>query len=396
MSACRNRHDALPADYFPEIPADLWRMFKASYDREFHTGGESIALFPSGAGFLIANAQGTESSDVSARWMLFAYSFGAYYRELIKYRNVLKLVVSGPALGVTADQATAILRALPAPNWQQEADGIVQNISARILANINSVFPTDARSADNFKRFLSDRSWSGCGKSFNRGDKDWIGSALKTAARVIHDNSSRLPWVIQAVEEDGLLSRRLKALVRAQVRGLDVPVARVRGGVNVIYYGAPGTGKSHQVDERISHVGSECRIRTVFHSDTQSGDFVGSFRPHSIAGSISYTFQPGPFTTALVRAIRNPESMHFLVIEELNRAAAAAVFGEIFQLLDRDAYGASKYSIAPSDPAHAVYLADHLPGWNGEIRLPSNLTILATMNSSDQAVMPLDTAFKRR
>jgi hypothetical protein len=88
--------------------------------------------------------------------------------------------------------------------------------------------------------------------------------------------------------------------------------------------------------------------------------------------------------------------MHYLVIEEINRAAAASVFGEIFQLLDRNPDGSGKYRITPSDPAHAAYLATHLHGWDGSIRMPANLTILATMNSSDQGVMPMDTAFKRR
>ena len=101
---------------------------------------------------------------------------------------------------------------------------------------------------------------------------------------------------------------------------------------------------------------------------------------------------------ALVNALKNPENHYWLVVEEINRAPAAAVFGEIFQLLDRDDVGKSKYTITPSDPDMLVYLESSLGGIceNGKIYIPSNLSILATMNSSDQAVMPLDTAFKRR
>jgi len=171
---------------------------------------------------------------------------------------------------------------------------------------------------------------------------------------------------------------------------------RVTGGKNLLLYGAPGTGKSYSIKEMVNN---DYTIRTVFHADTQNSDFCGSLKPHMNKNVVSYEFRPGPFTKSLVNAINDHTNHHFLVIEEINRAPAAAVFGELFQLLDRDnSTGVSSYDIDLSDPDMIAYIehytSTHLH--DGKIRLPSNLSLLATMNSSDQAVMPLDTAFKRR
>jgi len=167
-------------------------------------------------------------------------------------------------------------------------------------------------------------------------------------------------------------------------------------GENIIYYGAPGTGKSHAIDDVVSEVNT---VRTVFHADTTNSDFMGCLKPNMDGVSVIYKFRPGPFTTAVVNAIKTPEQHHWLVIEEINRAPAAAVFGEIFQLLDRESgTGRSRYSITISDLDMLSYIEEEIDTHleEGKLRIPANLTLLATMNSSDQAVMPLDTAFKRR
>lgn len=164
---------------------------------------------------------------------------------------------------------------------------------------------------------------------------------------------------------------------------------------NTIFYGAPGTGKSYTVDQLTK--GSNV-VRTVFHSETQSTDFIGCLKPHMEEGKVSYSFRPGPFVTALEKAWTEQESHTYLVVEEINRAPAAAVFGEVFQLLDRSDSGQSHYSVTLADMDLVKYLNDSCPGMlsDGDLRIPANMSILATMNSSDQAVLPMDTAFKRR
>ena len=192
------------------------------------------------------------------------------------------------------------------------------------------------------------------------------------------------------IEVDGLF----KLMNKGDKQGsTDTPAAT--GASNVIYYGAPGTGKSHTINESIAE---EYTVRTVFHADTQNSDFLGCLKPQMQGESIRYDFRSGPFTNAVIKAFQVPSEQHWLVIEEINRAPAAAVFGEIFQLLDREPSGESTYSINLSD----LDMIQHIEREtgkvldNGMLKIPSNLSLLATMNSSDQAVMPLDTAFKRR
>lgn len=161
---------------------------------------------------------------------------------------------------------------------------------------------------------------------------------------------------------------------------------------NTIYLGAPGTGKSYSIEQETN---GAIKVRTVFHPDMQYSDFVGSLRPkmanNGPTPSISYEFRAGPFTNAYIQAKKNPNQRVFLIIEEINRAPAAAVFGDLFQLLDPD----STYEI-DIDPDMLDYINAHIPAAIAKLSLPANLTMLATMNSSDQGVNSLDTAFKRR
>lgn len=171
--------------------------------------------------------------------------------------------------------------------------------------------------------------------------------------------------------------------------------ARLEGGENVLYYGVPGCGKSHTIAQRCkddSHI-----ERVVFHPDYTYSDFVGQILPRTDGTLITYPFVPGPFTRILKQSYDNPTEHWFLVIEEINRGNAPAIFGDIFQLLDRNRdsklgkVGESQYSISNYDIAKCVYGED-----TKKVRLPSNLYILATMNTADQNVFTLDTAFKRR
>lgn len=169
-------------------------------------------------------------------------------------------------------------------------------------------------------------------------------------------------------------------------------VAVIERKKNTIYLGAPGTGKSYSIEQETE---GALKVRTVFHPDMQYSDFVGSLRPRMVnegtTKSISYVFRPGPFTNAYIQAKNNQHQKVFLIIEELNRAPAAAVFGDLIQLLDPD----SMYEIN-IDPDMLDYINEHIPETIDKLSFPPNLTILATMNSSDQGVNSLDTAFKRR
>lgn len=163
---------------------------------------------------------------------------------------------------------------------------------------------------------------------------------------------------------------------------------RVTNGQNILFYGVPGAGKSYEIDKLIVQERSE---RVVFHPDYTYSDFTGQILPRVIDDKLKYVFVPGPFTKMLKKAVEDPYNMYFLVIEEINRGNAPAIFGDIFQLLDRNEDGSGKYHISNYDIATIVYGDE-----THNISIPSNFTVLASMNTSDQNVFTLDTAFQRR
>lgn len=227
----------------------------------------------------------------------------------------------------------------------------------------------------------------------------------------------------------------------------------------VIYYGVPGSGKSNKIKEQLKSVPEFQKIRCVFHPEYTNADFVGQIKPTVENGKVEYKFTPGPFAKILRRAYLNPTFPFYLVIEEINRGNAAAIFGDVFQLCDRikpgddedeSGYGVGWSSYFTENTDLSDYIrdiasldADKLESRSGAvtqthsysevkdsdgnpislnatsylslqikrsdldggelrfsentaIRLPPNLSILATMNTSDQNVFTLDNAFQRR
>lgn len=180
---------------------------------------------------------------------------------------------------------------------------------------------------------------------------------------------------------------------------------------NRILFGAPGTGKSYMLNcERKELLGNDNETdyeRVTFHPDYSYANFVGTYKPVPSFDSdgkdaITYEYVPGPFMRVYVNALKSGRTEDvrpfLLIIEEINRANVAAVFGDIFQLLDRDETNVSEYPIQASEDMKK-YLAKELggkPDDYGKIKLPNNMFIWATMNSADQGVFPMDTAFKRR
>jgi hypothetical protein len=177
--------------------------------------------------------------------------------------------------------------------------------------------------------------------------------------------------------------------------------------LNRIVFGAPGTGKSHGLKKDSIELLENNTIggfeRVTFHPDYTYSQFVGTYKPVMDGNEkIRYKFVAGPFMRVYVEALRsartdNPQP-YLLLVEEINRAKVAAVFGDVFQLLDRDDDGVSEYEIQPSEDIQK-YLAEKLGGSPenyDRIQIPNNMFIWATMNSADQGVFPMDTAFKRR
>ena len=210
----------------------------------------------------------------------------------------------------------------------------------------------------------------------------------------------------------------------------ELKMTRSTYALQQIFYGAPGTGKSHCIKEQLKalNVPKENIFRTTFHPDSDFSTFVGAYKPtmkkqyrydgkvkakyyedDDLAGAkkdeviidkvIQYDFVPQTFIKAYVRAYQTNDNV-YLIIEEINRGNCAQIFGDLFQLLDRDENGVSEYTIK-ADADIRAYLEDVLGCdsegiKDGELCLPSNLYIYATMNTSDQSLFPIDSAFKRR
>lgn len=214
--------------------------------------------------------------------------------------------------------------------------------------------------------------------------------------------------------------------------------SEVQSSIQKIYYGCPGTGKSYKVKENTEGLDGEKAVyfddngskidtpdtkeerngkssnifRTTFHPDYDYSSFVGSYKPIMVPvldndgkdtgkEELIYDFVPQVFTNAYVRAwkslkddsLKGAEEQVYLIIEEINRGNCAQIFGDLFQLLDRK-NGFSEYPIIPDAELRKYLKKEGLE--SGQLRLPCNLHILATMNTSDQSLFPMDSAFKRR
>ena len=238
---------------------------------------------------------------------------------------------------------------------------------------------------------------------FETDDKDawlryYIGSAAEVSAEVN---------TVDGIRRNPDETIRLEHLTTVNFHtGYRSPFAR-----NRILFGAPGTGKSytlnHEKDELLADGGEYERV--TFHPDYSYANFVGTYKPVPHKDSdgkdaITYSYVPGPFMRTYVKALQNSKTdtpkPFLLVIEEINRANVAAVFGDVFQLLDRGDNEVSEYPIQATEDIKKYLASPDVLGGSpedyAEIRIPDNMFIWATMNSADQGVFPMDTAFKRR
>ncbi|MDD5911415.1 MAG: AAA family ATPase [Bacteroidales bacterium] len=239
-----------------------------------------------------------------------------------------------------------------------------------------------------------------------------------------------------------VFDRYASRIMRLRIKNTEVSKKNIiynpDGTIQKIYYGCPGTGKSFKIKKEIEGIDGELAVyfddmgnkidtpdtkeermgkpsnifRTTFHPDYDYSNFVGSYKPvmKKVDGSadgnntqreLEYDFVPQVFTKAYIRAYKSKndntlseyEKQVYIIIEEINRGNCAQIFGDLFQLLDRKD-GVSEYPIIP-DTELINYLNENgIPG--NSIRLTENLHILATMNTSDQSLFPMDSAFKRR
>lgn len=326
------------------------------------------------------------------QWFFIASYFTDFYNELQKYKRFTLKAISKERLKELNEKSLS--------NAEMEA--------------IHTL-PLNETSQEYLVKFVTEYSWWGGAKTIDRGD--FYVSPILNCAKLVNASQSFVADLCAFLAD----KKTLVQVIITEGECLENVVSNKEiFSLQQIYYGAPGTGKSHEIKEQTAEAEKQGRVfRTTFHPDSDYSTFVGCYKPtisqkavRNVAGDvvkrdgkevfedyISYQFVPQAFTNAYVKAWQTNEPV-FLIIEEINRGNCAQIFGDLFQLLDRGDDGVSDYPIK-ADTDLCQYLKNELGEGHdgikyGKIRLPRNLHIWATMNTSDQSLFPIDSAFKRR
>ena len=369
----------------------------------------------------IIETRGTQNGILNIfmpnQWFYIASYFTDFYNELQKYKKY--------ALKVAPKER---LKELNGKQLSESELNIIRNLDL------------DEASKNYLVRFITEYSWWGGAKTIDRGD--FYVSPILSNANLVNASQSFVADLCAFLSDKQEL---VKAIIDGEEVNYKEPIqSNTLSSLQQIYYGAPGTGKSHIINEQVCN---ESVIRTTFHPDSDYSTFVGCYKPttkvvkmRDLAGHvikengveltedrIVYEFVDQAFLQAYIKAWNFYNAKYeeiknqFLVIEEINRGNCAQIFGDLFQLLDRNRWGFSDYPIqADNDMRKQLakafkditiseenknrinacykgnkdYVSQVL---NGEILLlPDNFYIWATMNTSDQSLFPIDSAFKRR
>lgn len=391
QAQCRARAAQIPLaqQYLPSeevwlLVADLYKATGTTDEVEI-VGNSTLVLTTPKGNFLTISSQ-----EIPRCWAVRPYVLGilAYEAKIDELAREIGLTSRSSAGG------KEVFKKLPSPEWEVELES---NTVSEVKDAIENRLGLSSVEQEYLYRFLADSAWSGVAKTLERGD--WPITAIQSAGGWLAVASARRGELAIALSKSAEFERLMTAEAEHHKGDQELeekPKAEpLTGGENIIFYGAPGTGKSYRVDAEIVASG-QAPIRTVFHPDLQNSDFFGCLKPRMDRDNVRYEFAPGPFMEALAQAYVKPDEPVYLVIEELNRAAAAAVFGDLFLLLDRDDKGAGEYSVSFPSPESRVWFEEKTKTVHERIILPSNLFIYATMNSADQGVYPIDTAFRRR
>lgn len=365
------------------------------------------------------NQHGVLNIYMPNQWFYIASYFIDFYKELIKYKRHALKVANKERLKVLGTEAL-----------KEEEISAIQSLDL------------DDESKSNLRKFITDYDWWHGAKTIDRGD--FYVSPILTCAALVNASQSFVADLCAFLsdKEDLASSVVLGADATSKNSKTDNNFLATKSTLQQIYYGAPGTGKSHVINDMTQ---GEKVIRTTFHPDSDYSTFVGAYKPttknvvmRDLSGhpiyegdkelyedKIVYKFVAQAFLQAYVKAWtyfakkQDGEELkkQFLVIEEINRGNCAQIFGDLFQLLDRNDYGFSDYpiqadmdmknylseafrglKIASAERINAIYNKDVVSKVlsGEELLLPSNLFIWATMNTSDQSLFPIDSAFKRR
>jgi hypothetical protein len=379
-----------------KIPLDLCKKLKDAW-------GDECPRFDASDIDLMSGPNGSRRPlPVPHRLIILAALAAELTEALYKYRNLYSGIFSELLI---KKEVFEPLFATGASEHSVQSHPMWASIEAKIDA-----LETDPASKANIKRFAWDNNWTGCSKGMGR-LSDFYANPVCRAMGLNATNSSAAARASRDMVNDPKLAA-LKGDIIKVADGSYVPDPSDIKGSNKIYFGPPGTGKSFKARAEAKE---GVFLRTLFHPEYTYSDFVGVYRPvvgsDAISGKITscagesidkpvnyFDFIAGPLINALCQAIKTPNQNVFLVIEEINRGDCSAIFGDIFQLLDRNMDGVSEYSIEVKPEIYRFFENNGVDLSEGDGRLcfPANFSLIATMNTSDQSLYPMDSAFKRR
>lgn len=316
---------------------------------------------------------------LSNNWFYIAAILAPLYEPFNKYKDLLNQIVEKNIL--KESNADRIKLAINSSNLeQQDKEYLIK-------------FATEA------KWWNGGNSNTG-GKTLDRNDA--LVSAVLSIANLVNASQSYVASLWEFFGDNPQYIELLNNRANSYIEELSsVAIDKQDTALQKIFFGTPGSGKSHTVADEAEKL-ADYTFRTTFHPDSDYATFVGSYKPVKDGDKLTYKFTPQTFTNAYVKAWNCTDNKVYLVIEEINRGNCAQIFGDLFQLLDRKKDGTSEYPVKADTDLRTYLETDGILGIghpgikNGELRLPSNLYILATMNTSDQSLFPMDSAFKRR
>ena len=367
---------------------------------------------------VIIKGDGVRSKDsyVPNQSFFMASFFIEYSFELSRYKQRIMPWLSNA--GISTNELTAFFT-----HERDNGKVDIENGKDKFVEIMDKIGYTGS-DRDYLIRFVTDYEWWSGSKTIER--SDFFNSPVLSIMGLTASSNAAMALIVDHLTQHPELS----GLLLNQIEAVNI-TNRNMGNIQQIFYGAPGTGKSHRIknDEKVKAADEKNLVfRTTFHPDSDYSTFVGAYKPtiakravRNVAGDIvkntekadvyedciTYSFVPQAFLQAYVAAWNHQDENVFLVIEEINRGNCAQIFGDLFQLLDRDDEGYSEYPIK-ADIDLVRYLEEGKDEDGQEIlvnkdgikdrklRLPKNLYIWATMNTSDQSLFPIDSAFKRR
>ena len=373
---------------------------------------------------VVIKGDGIRSKDsyVPNQSFYMASFFIEYSNELSKYKQKILPFISNA--GISNNELTSFFT-----HERDEGKGDIERGNDRFVKILDNI-GYNSSDRDFLIKFVTDYSWWSGSKTIER--SDFFNSPVLNIMGLTASSNAAMALIVDHLTQHPELTDILLNQAKNEKK-----LKMDKESLQRIFYGAPGTGKSNTIKREVDQKGLP-KVRTTFHPDSDYSTFVGAYKPTSVEvpvmtmigtkavpaenpdgtprkeKKIVYEFVPQAFLKAYTGAWKNQNEPFFLIIEEINRGNCAQIFGDLFQLLDRnDETGLSEYPISPDEDIQKFLLTDNKYGFaalteeqkeaipeevlSGELMiLPNNLYIWATMNTSDQSLFPIDSAFKRR